>query len=148
MTEATTIVPCAQCGASNRVPTARLASAPRCGKCGVPLFAGAPLAVTATAFDRLASRGDLPVLADFWAAWCGPCQAMAPAFAAAAPILEPEMRLMQVDTEAEQGLAARYAIRSIPTLMLLKGGREIARTAGAMSQQAIVAWARQAAAAI
>lgn len=148
MTEAITTVPCAQCGASNRVPTARLGSAPRCGKCGVPLFAGTPMAVTTAVFDRLASKGDLPVLADFWAAWCGPCQVMAPAFAAAARTLEPEMRLVKVDTEAEQALAARYAIRSIPTLMLLKGGREVARTAGAMSEQAIVAWARQAAAGI
>ncbi len=135
-------VPCAACPAVNRVPVARLADAPRCGRCGSALFGAVPFALGSANFDVHALRSDLPLLVDFWAPWCGPCLQMAPAFAAAARELEPRMRLAKVDTEAEPALGARFAIRSIPTLVLFAGGREIARQSGAAGTQAIVQWAR------
>ena len=136
------LVPCPRCGALNRVPVSRLSAGPTCGKCKAPLFTGAPLAADAVAFDRHVLKGSLPVMVDFWAEWCGPCKAMAPAFAQAAGKLEPQMRLLKLDTEAVPEIAQRYRIQSIPTLILFKGGREVARQAGAMPAQAIVQWAR------
>ncbi|MDE2411465.1 MAG: thioredoxin TrxC [Sphingomonadales bacterium] len=136
------LVVCPTCGALNRVPVARLGSGPTCGKCKAPLFTRAPLAVDAAMFDRHVGKGSLPVLVDFWAEWCGPCKAMAPAFAQAARELEPQMRLLKLDTEAVPTIAARYGIQSIPTLILFQGGREVARQSGAMPAQAIIQWAR------
>ncbi|MBR0551285.1 thioredoxin TrxC [Stakelama marina] len=135
---------CGNCGTLNRVPEARLGDGPNCGKCGQPLVTGKPLAVNMARFDRLVGKGSQPVLADFWASWCGPCRMMEPAFAAAAGDLDPQVRLVKVDTEAEQQLAARFGIRSIPTMILFSDGREIARQAGAMDKNGIVRWVRSA----
>jgi thioredoxin 2 len=133
---------CPHCHAVNRLPAARLEQAPNCGQCHRPLFEAHPVELNQASFARHIERNDIPVLVDFWAPWCGPCKMMAPQFVQAAGLLEPRLRLAKVNTEVEQGLGAQYGIRSIPTLALFRGGREIARQAGAMGAQDIVRWAR------
>lgn len=126
-------IPCPHCHALNRVPHERVNEQPICGRCKQVLFGGHPVPLTAANFDAVAGRGDLPVLVDFWAPWCGPCVGFAPVFSEAAQRLEPRLRLAKVDTEAEPQLGQRFGIRSIPTLLLLRQGGEVARQSGALN---------------
>ncbi|MCF6234840.1 MAG: thioredoxin TrxC [Gammaproteobacteria bacterium] len=141
MSDALHIV-CPHCHAVNRIPSGRLSDDPKCGKCHQKLFNAHPVALTTATFTGQINRNGIPVVVDFWAPWCSPCKAMAPAFEQAAAQLEPHVRLAKVDTEAEQSLGAQFGIRSIPTLMLFKDGREIARQPGAMGAGDIVNWVR------
>jgi len=134
-------VACPSCLAANRVPAARLGEDPKCGKCGAPLLDGAPAELGEAQFETFVQRTELPVLADFWAPWCGPCRAMAPHFERAAKDLKDRVRLVKVNTEQAQGLAARYGIRAIPTLVLFRNGAEVKRVSGAMDSAALARWA-------
>jgi thioredoxin 2 len=136
-------LPCPHCGATNRLPAARIDDTPNCGKCGQPLLQGQPLDLDDNNFDAVVAATKLPVLVDFWAAWCGPCQMMAPAFKQAAAQLQGRALLVKVDSDASPGLSQRYGIRSIPTLVRLQAGRETARQSGAVPASAIVALAQR-----
>lgn len=138
---------CPNCNATNRVPRERLGDGPVCGTCKRALFPGKPVALDAAGFEKHIAASDIPVVVDFWAGWCGPCRAMAPHFERAAADLEPEVRLAKIDTDAEQAIAARYGIRSIPTLVVFRNGQEVARQAGAMDAGSLVRWVRRAVAA-
>jgi thioredoxin 2 len=123
---------CGACGAVNRVPASRLAESPNCGKCHSPLLPGEPLELTVATFDRFVERNDLPVVVDFWADWCGPCKMMAPVFAQAAREQRTRFRFGKLDTDAQGPIAERYGIRSIPSLLVFRGGQEVDRVAGAL----------------
>ena len=141
MTDSLHIV-CPHCHTTNRVAKVDLASAPDCGSCHQALFTGKPINLDEAAFERHIARSQIPVLVDFWAPWCGPCLQMAPAYAQAVVELEPLVRVAKVDTEQARNLGTRLNIRSIPTLALFIGGREVARQAGAMGAADIVRWTR------
>ena len=134
---------CPHCGAVNRVPDDRLAEKPQCGKCSNFLLPGHPVDLTSATFDKFVSRSGLPVVVDFWAPWCGPCKLFAPVFAQTASELNTRYRFAKVDTEAEQALAAKYAIRSIPTLAIFREGREIQRMSGALDAAGLKRWLAQ-----
>jgi thioredoxin 2 len=144
MTDATdkTQVVCTHCLTTNRIPSARAGDDPVCGSCGQPLLDGEVHALDESSFDRIASRTDLPVLVDFWAAWCGPCRMMAPQFEAAAKQLKGRALLVKVDSDANQQLSQRFGIRNIPTLLRLERGVETARQSGAVPAAQIAAFAK------
>ena len=131
---------CPSCDGIVGVPLERLADAPRCPRCHTELFAGHPVELTSASFEQHVAKTDLPVVVDFWAPWCGPCRMMAPAFEEAAQRMEPSARFAKLNTDEAQDIAGRYGIRSIPTLIVFKGGREVARQPGAMGAEALVRW--------
>lgn len=133
---------CAQCGAVNRIPQGKPMKLAKCGKCHAALFAGHPIELDSANFDKHVRRSSIPLVVDFWADWCGPCKMMAPEFAKAAALLEPDARLAKLDTEQAQAQSAALGIRSIPTMIMFQSGREIARQLGAMRADQIVDWVR------
>ena len=131
---------CPHCNATNRVPSDKLQAELNCGKCHQPLLAAHPDNLGEAAFNAQLAKSDLPMVVDFWAPWCGPCRTMAPAYEKVSQDLQGRARFVKVNTEDEQGLAAKYNIRSIPTLAVFAGGREIARQPGAMSAPDLTRW--------
>jgi thioredoxin 2 len=134
-------VACPACLAANRVAAARMAEGPACGKCGAALLEGKPAELGEAGFEKFVARTELPVLVDFWAPWCAPCRSMAPHFERAAEALKGRVRLVKVNTEEAPGLAQRYDIRAIPTLVLFRNGAEEKRMSGALDAGALERWA-------
>lgn len=135
-------VVCPNCAAVNRLKQGPAADAAKCGKCAAALFQGHPVEASPAMFDKQTARSAIPVLVDVWAPWCGPCRAMAPAFEEAARAMEPQVRLIKLNSEDHPDIAGRFGIRGIPTMLLFDKGREIARVSGAMTTRQIVDWTR------
>ncbi len=134
---------CPHCNVTNRIPADRLGDGPKCGKCKNPVFSGKVQELSAANVSSVLNRNDIPVLVDCWATWCGPCQQFAPIFEQAAKEFEPNIRLAKLDTEAEQGIAGQWQIRSIPTLILFRQGKEVARMSGALPLPQLKQWLQQ-----
>jgi thioredoxin 2 len=134
---------CSHCGATNRMPENRDLASGKCGKCGRQLFEGQPADVSAAILEKHITRSDIPVLVDVWAPWCGPCKVMGPQFESAASQAEPRLRFVKLNSDDNQELSARLGIRGIPTMIMFKGGKELARVSGAMSSTDILQWAEE-----
>ncbi len=137
------IIMCPHCSGLNRVPDEKLSTQAICGKCKNHLFTGQPIEMTGEQFLRALHKTDQPLVVDFWAPWCGPCQGFAPVFAQAATQLEPNVRLIKINTEAEPQIAGQFNIRSIPTLAVFKNGKELNRMSGAMDLARLTQWVHQ-----
>jgi len=138
-----TQINCPHCFSTNRLPTDRLSDKPQCGKCKKSLFVGKPIVLNPGNVNPTLDKNEIPVLVDCWAPWCGPCKSFAPVFEQAAAAFEPKLRLAKLDTEAVPSIAQRWNIRSIPTLILFKGGKEVQRVSGAMSLPQLQQWLKQ-----
>ncbi|CAC9583712.1 Thioredoxin [Bathymodiolus heckerae thiotrophic gill symbiont] len=137
------IVMCTSCGGLNNIPEEKLSNNPNCGKCKNPLYKGEPISMTGIQLTRAIEKTDELLVVDFWATWCGPCKQFAPTFKQAASQLEPKARFIKIETEVEQAISAKYSIRSIPTLVMFKNGKEINRVSGALSAPDFTNWVNQ-----
>ena len=136
-------VTCSSCGAKNRIPADKLSQSPKCGKCKEAVFAQSVIELTDNDFQRFVQNNDMPIVVDFWATWCGPCQNFAPVFQQVSQQYIDKIRFVKVNTELAQQTSSTYGIRSIPSLLLFKGGKEVTRQAGAMDQTNLVRWLNQ-----
>jgi thioredoxin 2 len=139
----TTNVTCPKCNATNRLPSDRLTDKPCCGKCKKPLFIGKAMELTSANVAAVLNHNEIPVLVDCWAPWCGPCKSFAPVFEKAAKELEPRLRFAKLNTEAQPSVAGRWKIQSIPTLILFRQGKEVARLSGAVPMAQLKKWLSQ-----
>ncbi|MBJ2258373.1 thioredoxin TrxC [Pseudomonas psychrophila] len=135
------LIPCPHCNGLNRIPAERIGEHPKCGRCKNAVLLTKPFDLKQTDYPSQI-KGDLPLLVDVWAEWCGPCKAFAPVFEQAASQLIGKCRLAKLDSETNQQLAGQLGIRSIPSLILFKNGREVARQSGALPLQQLTAWLR------
>ncbi|MGE4327601.1 MAG: thioredoxin TrxC [Pseudodonghicola sp.] len=131
---------CLECGQLNRVPEDKLMAGAKCGTCGAALLPSKPVEVDPAMLAKAAQNDDLPLVADFWAPWCGPCRMMAPEFTKAAATLQGKVRLVKLNTEDHQAAGMKYGIRGIPTMVEFSGGREVKRQSGAMQERQILSW--------
>lgn len=133
---------CPHCDSTNRIPLHGLAGKPKCGRCHKPLFNTQSISLTTDKFQKHMRNNDIPLLVEFWAPWCGFCQKMATSFEQAAAILQPQVRLIKVNSDQEPILSRQHSVQGLPTVILFKGGKEVARQSGVMSAEQIVNWTR------